>query len=560
MDGWEIVIFFAALFVVAFYVTYDAAKKRKAKMERRLRESFGCFSSKQYSDDEYELIAHYYEDSADTCDVIDDITWNDLGMDSIFKAMNICNSSAGQEYLYRMLRCPESDVNKLKETDRLAKFFTGNEEKRLSVQRIFAKLGLVRHISLSDYLGLITELKAGSNALHYAVNVLLVAAFVVCFAVDATLGIGMIVAVVAGSIGSYYSYKAKVESYFICITQFVKLIDSAKAICALKYDELEVYNKRLNEITTKFASITKNSGLISSGNVNGSMAEMALEYMRMLTHIDLIKFNNMVKKLGNEQDEMYELMDTLGYLEACISVGSFRKALPYWSEPELVSEGRGLKVKEVFHPLITEPVANSISADKHVLLTGSNASGKSTFLKTIAINALLAQSIYTSVSKEYKAAMFRIYSSMSLRDDLSNNNSYYIVEIKSLKRILDAVSAESDKPVLCFVDEVLRGTNTVERIAASSEILKSLKFKNVLCFAATHDIELTTLLEKYYDNYHFQEEVTDDDVKFNYQLFKGPATTRNAIKLLNIIGYDKEVISAAEKQAMYFVANGSWQN
>ncbi len=557
---WEIVVFFVALMLVAVYVMYDTDKKKKARMEKKLRESFGKFSSREYTDDEYELIAHFYEDSSDKREVVDDITWNDLGFDAIFKAINICNSSAGQECLYKMLRCTDADKKTLLETDRIAKFFASDEEKRLNVQRIFGKLGFVRHISLSDYLGLITELKAGNNGIHYLVNICLVASFVVCFAVDATIGIGMIVATVAGSIGSYYKYKAKVEPYFVCITQLVKLINAAKSVSGLRYSELEDYNVRLKQITDEFATITKNSGLISSGNVNGSMAEMVLEYARMLTHIDLIKFNNMVKKLGDEEERMYELMELLGYIEACISVASFREAIGYWCEPKFVDNGHSLLVKEVFHPLISEPVANSINAEKHVLLTGSNASGKSTFLKTIAINAVLAQTIYTSVSKEYTAAMFRIYSSMSLRDDLSNNNSYYIVEIKSLKRILDAVSAESDKPVLCFVDEVLRGTNTVERIAASSEILKSLKFKDALCFAATHDIELTTLLEKYYDNYHFQEEVTDDDVKFNYKLFKGPATTRNAIKLLSIIGYDKDVINAAEKQALYFMTNGSWQN
>lgn len=93
---------------------------------------------------------------------------------------------------------------------------------------------------------------------------------------------------------------------------------------------------------------------------------------------------------------------------------------------------------------------------------------------------------------------------MSLKDDLGGKNSYYIVEIKALKRILTAAE-QTGCPVLCFVDEVLRGTNTVERIAASSEILKYLKDKNVLCFAATHDIELTAILSGCYDNYHFRK-------------------------------------------------------
>mgnify|MGYP001161707358 FL=1 len=146
---------------------------------------------------------------------------------------------------------------------------------------------------------------------------------------------------------------------------------------------------------------------------------------------------------------------------------------------------------------------------------------------------------------------------MALRDDLSNSNSYYIVEIKSLKRILDAVNKEGH-PVLMFVDEVLRGTNTVKRIAASSEILKSVSASKALVFAATHDIELTTLLSGQYDNYHFQEKVTDDEVIFDFKLYSGPATTRNAIKLLKTIGYNSDIINAAENSARYFLENGKW--
>ena len=148
---------------------------------------------------------------------------------------------------------------------------------------------------------------------------------------------------------------------------------------------------------------------------------------------------------------------------------------------------------------------------------------------------------------------------MALQDDLGNSESYYIVEIKALKRILDVMDM-SDVPVLCFVDELLRGTNTVERIAASSQILYSFTNRNVMAFAATHDIELTSILEKYYSNYHFEEEVSDDDILFNYKLFKGRATSRNAIKLLGIIGYDKEIIQTSELMAEAFSRDGKWGN
>ena len=146
---------------------------------------------------------------------------------------------------------------------------------------------------------------------------------------------------------------------------------------------------------------------------------------------------------------------------------------------------------------------------------------------------------------------------IKLKDDIFMGESYYIVEIKSIKRIIDA-SVAGGNQVLCFVDEVLRGTNTVERIAASTQILKSLAENGVQCFAATHDIELTSLLKDIYEIYHFEGDVTDNDVKFDYKLKEGPATTRNAIMLLKVLGYDENIVENAQKMADGFLKTGSW--
>ena len=105
---------------------------------------------------------------------------------------------------------------------------------------------------------------------------------------------------------------------------------------------------------------------------------------------------------------------------------------------------------------------------------------------------------------------------------------------------------------------MLRGTNTIERIAASSRILRSLVKKNVLPLAATHDIELSYILEDVYENYHFEEEIAENDVLFNYLIKDGRATSRNAIKLLEIIGYDKKIVEEAQEAAKKFEATGSW--
>ena len=114
-------------------------------------------------------------------------------------------------------------------------------------------------------------------------------------------------------------------------------------------------------------------------------------------------------------------------------------------------------------------------------------------------------------------------------------------------------------PVLCCIDEVLRGTNTVERIAASAEILRCFAGRNVLCFAATHDLELTSLLGDVFDNYHFSEEIKNGDVRFSYRLQSGPSTTCNAIALLGALGYDRTLVDSARTRADRFLAEGRWQ-
>ena len=175
------------------------------------------------------------------------------------------------------------------------------------------------------------------------------------------------------------------------------------------------------------------------------------------------------------------------------------------------------------------------------------------------MNALLAQTVHTCAAASYEAPFYRIYSSMSLRDDLAGGDSYYMVEIKSIKRIMDQARQERERPVLCFVDEVLRGTNTVERIAASTQIMRKLAAGHALCFAATHDVELTKLLAQEYDNYHFEERIEENDISFPYKLMRGPASTRNAIALLRMLKYDEDVTSEAEAMAERFLRDGSWK-
>ena len=559
MQPYEIVLLIITAVIIIAITGVIISRNAKKKKYYKLLASFGQLPKNDYSYEEYESISHFFKNTLkDGEDYIDDITWNDLDMDKIFMMIDNTHSSVGRDRLYKLLRKPVTDKAELEKREQLIEYFDTHEKERTRIMMYFAEIGFVRKISISDYMKNLFELKAGSNVFHYMMWVCIIIAVLYTFFVEPITGVMLIIAACGMSIITYYKLKSRIDSYFECVRQIVTMVDAAKKIKALNIDELSEYNDFFDETIHRFAGIMHGSFVVTSTKQNnGSIGDVIMEYVKMFTHIDLIKFNSILKNFNRNYEHVTKMMDTLGYIEAMISVASFRHLLPYMCTPEFTDGGR-MKIKDVYHLALNSPVANSLDESKPVLITGSNASGKSTFLKSVAINALLAQTVNTCPAEEYSAPFYRIYSSMALADNIEAGESYYIVEIKSLKRIVDAAGKPGAK-ILCFIDEVLRGTNTVERIAASSEILKNLASNGVMCFAATHDIELTHILEDYYSNYHFTEEVEDDNVVFSYVLQNGRATSRNAIKLLKIIGYDNAIIDNSKRRADDFINTGVWR-
>ncbi|MCR5743561.1 MAG: hypothetical protein K6F92_07590 [Lachnospiraceae bacterium] len=549
----------AAIVLILIVTTINSRREAKIRLMNSLKNSYGEVPQREYSFEEFSNISRYFEKGKGRRFYIDDITWNDLDMDRVFKLINNTRSSAGEEYLYRMLREPEFDVEKLKEFDSLVEFMDANEEDRLALQKIFCGIGRSKKLSLADFLDNFLNLEKRSTLWEW-LNLVRFFAAIVVFAFDPAIGILAIIAVIIYNVLKYFNLKSEIGSYFICTSYIAKIIYASGIIGKRSDEALKVYEERLSELSEPLHRIVRKTNSIGNGSgVSDGPLEAIIEYKNMVFHTDIISFYQVLDMVKEHIDDIRELIDCIGRLESAVAVASFRRLLPVYSKPEFtVNAGKKLNCVSLYHPLIEEPVANSIDTDSNVLLTGSNASGKSTFLKTVALNTLLSQSVFTSCSVKCEMGFYRLYSSMSLKDDLEGGDSYYMVEIKSLKRIMDA-QKEDGAPVMCFVDEVLRGTNTVERIAASGKILECLDGDGAFVFAATHDIELTHMLENIYANYHFREEVLDDDVKFNYILNEGRATTRNAIKLLKIMGYDEKVIDEANRCAEVFNESGEWR-
>lgn len=491
-------------------------------------------------------------------DTIDDITWNDLSLDDIFKKINNTQCTAGQEVLYDILRNPVYNKEELIKRDKIIDYFRKNEKERREIQLILGKLGKTNELYITNCL-----FNKSDNSKSKLLKYRLLSWFPI-FSILLILLNPLFIVITIGAVvvNVFISQRNKVENYDASgFSYMISLINVANKIKDKKINELDENINSINSSLNNVKNIRRKSVGYETKTIMTDI-DVFSEYANLAFLRELITYEKVKNTIIKNKDDLKAIYEYVGVIDALIAVASFRDSLEFFAIPDLTransKKENHINFKEIYHPLIKKPVLNSGSFNSGILITGSNASGKSTFIKTVAINAILAQTIYTCLAKEYNSSYFKVYTSMALRDDINSNESYYIVEIKSLKRILDSIN--NNIPCLCFVDEILRGTNTVERIASSSEVLNDIGSKNTICFAATHDVELTYILEGVYKNYHFEEVITKDDIKFDYKLHKGRTQTRNAIKLLGFMGYDEKLVKNAEIRSKKFLDEGTWEN
>ena len=559
----EFVVFAGVLLLLFIFMIVQEliqTKNQEKLFKKYLRENYGKEPPKEYSLERFARLGSYLERHKEEKQ-LDDITWNDLGMDEVFRRIDRTYSAAGEEYLYYTLRNISCGREALEHLEEVVNWLQEQENIKVRIQLMMKRLGHLGKYSLYDYLDNLDYLGERSNRKIVLGNLLYLPFLLLLFVQPAMGTIGIVLCML-WHIMTYFREKKVIEPYIISFAYVLRLIDVCEE---LEKQKIPVYRRELDELREALKSLRelrRGAYWVMAGNqgkIGGNPLDILADYLRMILHLDIWQFNLMLRKLRLKTNEVDRLLGITGYLDMAISVGGFRRSLEGYCIPQLEENANKvyLHMEGGWHPLLTHPVKNSIRADRGVLLTGSNASGKSTFLKMVAVNAVLAQTIHTCTAESYHAPVFRIFSSMALRDSIQNGESYYIVEIRSLKRILDAAQTET-APVLSFVDEVLRGTNTVERIAAATQILIHLSESGVLCFTATHDIEMTELLKDCYDNYHFEEVIRDGDISFPYELLPGRAGTRNAIRLLALMGYDKEITERAATQAEDFIQTGKW--
>jgi len=482
---------------------------------------------------------------------VDDITWNDLDMDKVFAKINACQTSIGEEYLFALLHEPAFDMETLHTREALLGWLDGNPERRLDIQVILSRIGKIPGNALSAFCYDISAKKVRNPWIYRAMALLPLACLALIFFSPAAGGVLLAASVIANGV-VHYTFNRRMEREMASLRCFSALLWGARQIGKTPLADSHPAGR---DIAEGYALFKRLGGRLS-GLMQQRVSDMdaVIEYFRILTLSNIRGYNRVINTLERHPAEFRRLYRAMGELDTAIAVLSYRKSLPLWTRPEFISDNR-IETNDIVHPLLEQPVPNSAVLRAASLVSGSNASGKSTFIKSVAINGILAQTVHTCTAASFRTRPALVMTSMAVRDDVTAHESYFLTEIKSLRRILDKLLQVN---CACFVDEILKGTNTVERIAASAAVLRYLSGRDGLYAVATHDIELTRLLQGMYDNYHFRETMTEEGMRFDYQIKPGPSETRNAIRLLDYLGFDAQIIEDANTLVSRYERTRSW--
>ncbi|WP_297517848.1 DNA mismatch repair protein MutS [uncultured Clostridium sp.] len=482
---------------------------------------------------------------------VDDQTFSDLTLDTLFEEVDGTYSSAGEAKLYDMLRHPVREQKKLDERSKIIEHFGENTNDRIDVQEIFYDLNKDKNFEFIDLLKGTFEGSKKKKQLFFVLGRILPIVFILLSVVNFKFLFGLIAVVIVNSMIAMMERNSNDKKPFAGIYYSSKIMKAAQRIKKLDIPVLSAYNERIDKALNTIGNDQRKFKSVASGLISDDIPDVLEPIIQIYATLVLQMENayfSMIDNVEMYKGEIKDLYDIVGEIDGLIAVAGYKEKSEYKvSKPTFVSDDNGLEIINGAHPLVENVVKNSINiSNKGIVLTGTNMSGKSTFLRMIGINIVLAQSFNFVHADKYKAPFLNVVSSISPDDDINSGKSYYMAEAEAVLRILKALDGKVK--VFCAIDEIFRGTNPVERIAASEEILKYIQKRNSISIVATHDKELTDLLKETHNFYHFSERVSESSgLSFDYKLKSGILTTRNAIKLLKYIGYPDEIISGAYK-------------
>ncbi len=487
----------------------------------------------------------YQEYRAQMEDMMPDGTAADLNIREFFDQVNRTVSYVGHQFLYYLLRLDrpsgvekhEALIDRLGENAALQKELTDNLRK-------------LSHPDASSIASLFSiPVVEVSKAERVLISVCRFLPFLSLGLLIVTNAVGFIFLLLAALLlnaALHYRNKTKMREYYFSSPQLLRLLQQAGKLSAR--EEFRKADPDIEQVLDELKPLKKYLHAFRLNvRLDNDMAIVAFMIMEMFYIFFLTEayFATQTYELLREKKETIERVYLfVGMLDVVQSVMQLRRELAYYCLPQPAQLGEKLYVEAIYHPLIKDCVPNGFRlTDRSAIITGSNMSGKTSFIRAIGLNFVAAKALHTCFARRFEMSTDRrISSAINLADNLMKGESFYLREVKTVKEFLEQATSS---PRLFLLDELFKGTNTAERIAISKAVLSYLAQGDHIVLASTHDLELTSLLADEYEFHYFTETVRDGQLLFDYQLKPGVLKERNAIRILEINGYPAEVIREA---------------
>ncbi len=492
----------------------------------------------------FELIEKYFrnKDHSDAFQVISDKTCKDLDFQEVFMFLDRTNSKIGQQFLYNQLRTIPNNSSNNKQSENIIHQFLSNNDLRITTQKQLKRLQKEEAYYISS---LFQEEHLKPPKWYFIVPIL---SFTILLSLLLLPFNTKLIFIILGTfiinLAIHFWNKKNISEYAGSIPQLLKLKNIAFQL--QKDKNFKVLNPHLLDSIRTINQIRNRMSFFQlEAKIQGDLEALfwsVLEIFKILFLLEPLLLFGVLKQLNNKRNAIEEVYTFVGQIDTLYSIASLREGTDSYCTPEI--NDRKLLVKNIYHPLINNCITNSINiSNKSILLTGSNMSGKTSFIRSVGINIITGLTINTCFAESMTIHKCKIHSAIRISDDLFNDKSYYFEEVSTIKKMIECSSSEA--PNIFLLDEIFKGTNTVERIAGGKAILSSLSKNNNIVFVSTHDIELTELLNQEYDLYHFSEVVTNNNVDFDYKLKEGQLRTRNAIRILQLNNFPENIINEA---------------
>jgi len=522
-------------------------KSRKRKHQEILERQKNV--KEEYFDFDRIALFFNHENHEKEHQVIDDRTLKDLDYKELFISLDRTSSSIGQQYLYSKLRVIPLQASQSQIYDDYIKHLTENKEQKEEAIIQLSKLNNQGAYFLQRLFFGESIQKPKWFWLIQGLSISLVASLLISILFPAVLLLALLFASVNTLI--HFWNKNNVLGYSNSIPQLLVL----HRVAAMLHKK-GVFLKSQNEVSQSLQALNKikRSAIFFKweSTASGEIAQAfdyALDLIKGAFLIEPIIFFRLLGQIESNKKDIKTIFESVGELDIAISLSTWRESLPYYCIPEYVDAVKIWNSESLYHPLIKTPVSNNleIASQKSILLTGSNMSGKTTFIRTVGINTLLSQTLNTACAKQLTLSRFKIYSAIQIADDLLDNTSYYYEEVKTFKKLTK--HSQSEHFNLFLLDEIFKGTNTIERIASGKAVLSYLNGSTNLVFCSTHDLELIDYLQKEYAYFHFEESIEGGQLIFDYQLKKGSLKNTNAIRILEMNNFPSQITEEAKSLA-----------